>query len=213
MSDAQPMAPFTVVATLTLQSGNEKTFTDAVTAQLEFMSARPGFVHGALSRSLRQPARYVAVSLWQDASAYHRVVSSPEFTNYIFGVLGYLAEGESERGEVVTESAWRDGKDASVLAVADFTLREDASTEDFEAAFGKHATFVRGRDGFVSHRLTRLQLDRKRSYVNLGWWRDADAYLAVVQSPEFAADASAMGRLAKADADLYRITATFAPGR
>lgn len=213
MSDAQPVAPFTVVVTLTLTSDDEKTFTDAVSAQLRFMSTREGFAHGTLSRSLRQPARHVAVTMWRDAESYLKVATGPEFANYIFGVLGILADGESERGTVVAGSAVPDGKDASVLAVADFALRDDASAEDFEAAFGEHAAFVRGRDGFLSHRMIHLELGRQRSYINVGWWRDADAYLGVVQSSEFEADAKAMGKLATVDADLYRVIATFAPSR
>lgn len=213
MSDSQPVAPFTVIATFTLTSDDEKAFTDAISAQLTFMSTRAGFAHASLSQSLRQPARHVVVSMWQDAESYLKVSTGPEFTNYVFGVLGTLAEGESERGSVVAGGVVSDGGDASVLAVADFTLRDDAVAEDFEAAFGEHAAFVRGRDGFLSHRMVHLELDRQRSYVNLGWWRDADAYLSVVQSPEFAADAKSMGKLAKVDAGLYRVIATSAPSR
>lgn len=212
MSEAQPTAPFTVVATLTQTTDDAKAFTDAVSAQLRFMSTRRGFGRGTLARSLRQPARHAAISLWENAESYLKVTISSTFTNHIFRVVGPLAEGELERGSVVAESTSHHSEDASVIAVADFTLREDASAEDFEAAFGKHAAFVRGRDGFQSHRLIRLELDRQRSYINLGWWRDADAYLAVVHSPEFEADTKTMGQLAKVDADLYRVIATFAPG-
>lgn len=212
MSEVQPAAPFTVVATLTQTTDDDMAFIDAVSAQLRFMSTRQGFVHGTLARSLRQPARHAAISLWQDAESYLKVTISSTFTNHIFRVVGPLAEGDLERGSVVTESTSSDSEDASVVAIADFTLREDTSAEGFEAAFGKHAAFVRGRDGFQSHRLIRLELDRQRSYVNIGWWRDADAYLAVVHSPEFEADTKTMGQLAKVDADLYRVIATFTSG-
>lgn len=72
--------------------------------------------------------------------------------------------------------------DDQVVAITKFTLRKEPA--EFEQAFREHAAFMRGRPGF--HRAQMVRSTRSPEvYINIGWWQDAESYLAVLRSDEF----------------------------
>ena len=199
--------PLTVIATFTLKDSDDQKFEEVIAEQTEFLSAQRGFRRSVLGRSLRQPNQYVLVSQWEDTRAYLTVARSVQFANYVLGPLSELAEGDSTRAFSVAEREVGDEGIAAVLALTTFTLKEDADAEAFQSAFDQHAEFMRGRAGFLTHRFVR-STSEPGAYRNLGWWRDAEAYLAVMQTTEFQADARKMADLANVEGDLFRIVAT-----
>ena len=82
---------------------------------------------------------------------------------------------------------------AQIVAVTRFTVKGDAA--EFEAAFTAHAEFMRGRDGFLRAQMIR-SVRTPEVYVNVGWWRDQDSYLAVLRSDEFRGHLGEFARLA-----------------
>ncbi|KOG19058.1 AMP-binding protein [Streptomyces viridochromogenes] len=69
-----------------------------------------------------------------------------------------------------------------VVAITKFTVKGDAA--EFEQAFREHAEFMRARPGFQRAQMVR-SARTPEVYINLGWWRDAPSYLAVLESGEF----------------------------
>jgi len=202
--------PVTVVATFQVKDGRFDDFEDAIAGQMHLMVQAVGFLGATFARSLKQPDQYLLTSTWRDGAAYTHLVSQVRFANYSFGPLQSLAVGDSDRGQTLAERFPSGDGETGVVALTRFTLKNAGATDAFEEAFTSHAEFVRSRDGFVAHRFVRSTREPAR-YLNLGWWRDADAYLAVLHSPEFQADAKTMAPLVAVDGGLYRIVQSYVP--
>lgn len=200
----------TVIATFRVKDDRIDAFDDAIAGQMHLMVQAAGFESAVFARSLRQPNEFVLSSGWADGPSYTHLVSQVRFANYSFGPLQTLAEGDSDRGGTLAEHSVPDAGEPGVVALTRFTLKDPDNAAEFEQRFSAHAAFVRARDGFVAHRFVRSSREPSR-YVNLGWWRDADAYLGVMHSPEFAADAKAMAELVAADGGLYRVVKSYVP--
>jgi heme-degrading monooxygenase HmoA len=198
----------TAITTFTL-TGDRGEFESAVTDQAELLSGAAGFLRGQVLRSLRRPDTYVNLAQWQDGATRLAAVQSTPF--YItYAILEELSEADSDQTVRVLgagdpqPAGYEDlaGRGATVLTR--FDLTEGADSQEFERRFEAHARFMREQDGFIAHALVRSERHAGR-YVNVGWWRDPGAYLTVMGTEEFQADARAMAELVTVDGDMFQV--------
>ncbi|MFI6346444.1 antibiotic biosynthesis monooxygenase family protein [Streptomyces sp. NPDC050560] len=81
-------------------------------------------------------------------------------------------------------------------------LRLTGDRDEFERLLGSMTTFMKGRPGFVSHRLYRSARNPD-VYVELAEWRDASDHRQAMQSPEFQAHIPRLMKHAEAEPDVF----------
>jgi heme-degrading monooxygenase HmoA len=203
--------PITMITTFTL-TGERDEFEAAFTDQAELLSASDGFIRGQVGRSLRRPGTYVNFCQWRDPAAHLAAVRSRTFF-ITYAILKELAQASADQAAPVLGSSQpqpasdADLAESAAVALTLFDLKEGVGGEQFEQRFAAHARFMRAQDGFVAHSLVR-SLRRPGRYANIGWWRDPAAYLAVMQSAEFRADARSMSALVDVEGDLFEVLAS-----
>jgi heme-degrading monooxygenase HmoA len=197
-----------MITTFTL-TGDRGDFESAVTDQAELLSGFNGFLRSQVLRSLRRPDTYVILGQWQDAASHLAAVRSKTF--YItYAIIKELAELEGDQAVRVLgagdpqPAGFEDLAAQGATVLTRFDLTEGGESQEFEQRFEAHARFMREQDGFIAHALVRSVRHPGR-YVNVGWWRDPAAYLAVMQSKEFQSDARGMSALAQVDGDLFEV--------
>lgn len=75
--------------------------TSELTLCLERLSARPGFVSGAVGRALDDPALWVLQTQWENVGSYRRALSAYEIRMTVVPLLSYAID-EPSAYEVVT---------------------------------------------------------------------------------------------------------------
>jgi heme-degrading monooxygenase HmoA len=200
--------PITVITTFRVTQDRDE-FEAAVTDQVELLSGCDGFVRSQLLRSVRRPGTYVNLGQWRDPAAHLAAVRGRNF--YItYAIVSELAEADNDQAARVLGSGEpqpvHDSAAAApaVTVLTCFDLAEGADPAEFERRFEAHARFMRSQDGFVAHQLVRSVRETGR-YVNIGWWRDPAAYLSVMQTEEFGADARGMAALAQVEGDMFEV--------
>lgn len=172
--------------------------------QSAMIVAAPGCLGSVFARSARDPLTFTNVGWWASKDAYLGVVRGEEFQRHV-GVLAGLAKAEPDQLAAAGVGTFAGPEAAGgdvVLALTRFTLRGTDHEAGFRTAFEEHAATMRTKDGFLGHTLLRSTLAPLR-FVNLGWWRSSAEYLAVLRTPEFAADAEHMAGFAEGEGDLY----------
>ncbi|WP_370935374.1 antibiotic biosynthesis monooxygenase [Amycolatopsis sp. cg13] len=167
-----------------------------------------GCLGNFFARSARDPRTFANVGWWASAGDHLAVVRGEEFQSHV-AVLAGLAKAEPDQFAATgvgtfdgPEPVRGAGEAVAVLALTRFTLHSAGHEGGFREAFEEHAATVRTRDGFLGHTLLRSTIDPLR-YVNLGWWNSPAEYLAVLRTPEFAADSERMAGFAEGKGDLF----------
>ncbi|MFJ9775891.1 AMP-binding protein [Kitasatospora sp. NPDC101157] len=102
------------------------------------------------------------------------------------------------------------GSDRTAVAVTKFTVKADPA--EFEQAFKEHAEFMRRQPGFQRAQMIR-SARTPEVYLNIGWWQDTAAYLAVLQSDEFRGHLGRFAQLADVEPQMGQVLLALEPGQ
>ncbi|OLB80861.1 MAG: hypothetical protein AUI14_05265 [Actinobacteria bacterium 13_2_20CM_2_71_6] len=214
MVQTAALAQATVLARFRLR-GDDNKFVDVFAERIDHLRRASGFVRTVLLRSVRDPRSYASVGTWTDEWSYRTAARDARFARHVYGPLNQLVDSEIDRTTLV-DAGQADGvqdvlrSDRPAVALTTFALKRGVDPLAFEQGFVAHSAFVRAQDGYLAHELTLLS-NRARTYVNLGWWRDKDAYLAVLRSQTMRADAKTMAGLVDASGELFETVASYEP--
>jgi long-chain acyl-CoA synthetase len=86
----------------TLTASPEK-FEETFEGTAGYMRSQPGFIRHTLARSLRDPASYVNIAVWEDVESHVSVVKSAGFAEHI-EKLAQVAHSEPDLHAVVQEA-------------------------------------------------------------------------------------------------------------
>jgi heme-degrading monooxygenase HmoA len=200
----------TMVTHFEVRDGAEG-FEEAFAELARYFRGQSGFGWSILVRSLKEPNKYSAITQWTDPAGYEATTQSPMFFLYVEDI-SQLARIDADRTVPVDTASLGippvDGP--GVLAQTTFTLRSGADAAAFETAFAAQAKHMGDQAGFLANSFLR-STRRDGGYSNLGWWRDPDSYLAVVQAPDFRTHAQQLGAAAEIVGGLYRPVLTLTP--
>jgi heme-degrading monooxygenase HmoA len=171
---------------------------------LQALAERPEVARAVLLRPLRAPGVHTVLTWWRDADAARTVLRETDVFARVAEHVRPCAAPSISQTTVVAEGVSPAAGIADVVAVTQFSLRPGTPAAGFEHGFLSHAGFMRDQDGFVSHQFVRVDVGAG-SYVNLGFWRDIEAYQKVMSSPEFGADARKMASFVEVTGGLYAV--------